>query len=336
MNGFMGKDGFAWFFGVVEDRMDPLEIGRVKVRALGFHDENKNKLPTSGLPWATVVQPSTSSNFSGKGFSSVGLLEGTWVLGFFTDPNSYQVPVIIGGINGLNATSVTQLHENYGSAFKDIRTPQELLNYPTDQVVRKYPDGMTSAGDGHGAQLQNTPLTTNFPNASYGAKATKSKTGTPDTNILGMNDTTRIKDTIVDLKTKSRLEGGLRDENIPVADIWFPKFVTGVIGLTGANLGTVKGLGLPPNGVTSSSSSSAKLTSNQFISSPTNSNAEKIHTGIKPSDTVKMIQNGVSSFKGTLSMGSEAMSNIKNSMNSVTNFPNSVVGETMGSITGSK
>ena len=29
---FMGQDGFIWFVGVVEDRADPLTIGRVRVR----------------------------------------------------------------------------------------------------------------------------------------------------------------------------------------------------------------------------------------------------------------------------------------------------------------
>ena len=38
---FMGRDGFIWFAGVVEDRQDPLKLGRVRVRALGYHTENK-------------------------------------------------------------------------------------------------------------------------------------------------------------------------------------------------------------------------------------------------------------------------------------------------------
>ena len=32
---FMGKDGFQWFVGVVEDRQDPQKLGRVRVRCLG-------------------------------------------------------------------------------------------------------------------------------------------------------------------------------------------------------------------------------------------------------------------------------------------------------------
>ena len=43
---FMGLDGFVWFVGVVEDRNDPDQLGRVRVRCLGFHTEDLGKLPT--------------------------------------------------------------------------------------------------------------------------------------------------------------------------------------------------------------------------------------------------------------------------------------------------
>ena len=48
-NYFMGLDGFIWFIGVVEDRNDPSKLGRVKVRCLGFHTEDKNDIPTQDL-----------------------------------------------------------------------------------------------------------------------------------------------------------------------------------------------------------------------------------------------------------------------------------------------
>ena len=52
---FMGLDGFVWFTGVVEDRNDPAKLGRVRVRCLGFHTEDKNDIPTADLPWAHVM-----------------------------------------------------------------------------------------------------------------------------------------------------------------------------------------------------------------------------------------------------------------------------------------
>ena len=38
---FMGMEGFVWWYGVVEDRKDPLYLGRVKVRCIGFHTDDK-------------------------------------------------------------------------------------------------------------------------------------------------------------------------------------------------------------------------------------------------------------------------------------------------------
>ncbi len=43
---FAGKNGFTWFVGIVEDRQDPLKMGRVRVRCVGWHAENKINLPT--------------------------------------------------------------------------------------------------------------------------------------------------------------------------------------------------------------------------------------------------------------------------------------------------
>ena len=33
---FLGRDGFTWWVGEVENIKDPAEIGRVKVRILGW------------------------------------------------------------------------------------------------------------------------------------------------------------------------------------------------------------------------------------------------------------------------------------------------------------
>jgi hypothetical protein len=97
---FMGLGGFLWFSGVVEDRQDPLKAGRVRVRILGQHTENKIILPTEDLPWALVMLPVTASGVSGIGQSATGLLEGSWVFGFFRDGQFRQEPVILGSLPG--------------------------------------------------------------------------------------------------------------------------------------------------------------------------------------------------------------------------------------------
>ena len=97
---FLGLNGFIWFLGVVEDRQDPLKAGRLKVRALGHHTDNKTLLPTADLPWASVMLPATASGISGIGNSATGSLEGSWVFGFFRDGLRRQEMVVLGSLPG--------------------------------------------------------------------------------------------------------------------------------------------------------------------------------------------------------------------------------------------
>ena len=100
MSEFMGKSGFIWFVGVVEDRNDPKHLGRLRVRCLGYHTEDLIKLPTKDLPWSHVMNPITSATVSGVGQSPLGTVEGSWVVGFFQDGADAQMPVIIGTLPG--------------------------------------------------------------------------------------------------------------------------------------------------------------------------------------------------------------------------------------------
>jgi hypothetical protein len=89
----VGKDGFVWFIGVVEDRQDPEQLGRLRVRCFGYHTENKELIPTAALPWAHIVQPpNLPASYTAK--------EGDMVFGFFLDANSAQLPMIVGVIPG--------------------------------------------------------------------------------------------------------------------------------------------------------------------------------------------------------------------------------------------
>ena len=94
---------FAWFTGVVEDRFDPEEMNRVKVRCFGYHSENRSDIDTDDLPWATVMMPTTSSGTSGIGDTPHGLMEGSWVVGFFRDGPSAQDPIIMGSVAAKNS-----------------------------------------------------------------------------------------------------------------------------------------------------------------------------------------------------------------------------------------
>jgi len=97
---FMGREGFIWAVGVVEDRYDPLYLGRCRVRYLGWHTRDKQQLPTSTLPWSFPLMPITSASQTQVGTSPTGPVEGTWILGFFKDGEDASDPIMLGTLPG--------------------------------------------------------------------------------------------------------------------------------------------------------------------------------------------------------------------------------------------
>lgn len=88
------------YSGVVENRQDPLKLGRCQVRVVGLHNHNKLEVPTEDLPWAYMLQPTTSAGISGIGHTPLGPVEGSWVIVLFRD-STQQQPIIIGTIGGI-------------------------------------------------------------------------------------------------------------------------------------------------------------------------------------------------------------------------------------------
>lgn len=118
MNNFIGKDGFNWWVGVVENRMDPLKLGRCQVRIFGHHTDNKQLLPTDDLPWCQASLPTNSSQL----FSAPK--EGEYVTGFFADGDSAQTPIMTGVLPGLKPST------GGDSGFQDPRTPAQVAAAP--------------------------------------------------------------------------------------------------------------------------------------------------------------------------------------------------------------
>ena len=81
---FVGKDGFFWWVGEVEDNEDPMELGRVRVRVLGYYTNVRGgttaDLKTDHLPWATVLQHTSQAGNDGQGESSGQLQPGAVVM----------------------------------------------------------------------------------------------------------------------------------------------------------------------------------------------------------------------------------------------------------------
>ena len=145
------------FFGIVEDRHDPLKIGRVRVRIHGIHTDNKLKIATPDLPWAQVILPTTSAGLSGMGMQH-GLVEGSTVFGYFRDGESCQDPVVLGVSTGVPQSGYrvdalgNQQTRTVDKGFNDPRR-LTLADYDgTPDVANpeqdsRRPHGLTSAID---------------------------------------------------------------------------------------------------------------------------------------------------------------------------------------------
>ena len=122
-NNFMGHSGFYHFFGIVEDRNDPMKLGRLRVRCFGIHTDNLQDLPTSDLPWAQVVHAVTD------GAQAIpNVWENDMVFGFFADGIDLQVPIILGVV------STNKGGGNPLKGFSDHRSAS-VVNVPGGSTV---------------------------------------------------------------------------------------------------------------------------------------------------------------------------------------------------------
>lgn len=126
--------------GCVENRQDPLKLGRCQVRVVGLHTHDKTKLKTEDLPWAYPMQPITSAAINGIGQSPIGPVEGTWVVIMFRD-DDLQLPVMIGTIGGIP--------QEFGAIDSDpdgiILKPEPTNFVPTESP--KEPTDVVTSGD---------------------------------------------------------------------------------------------------------------------------------------------------------------------------------------------
>jgi uncharacterized protein YjgD (DUF1641 family) len=119
INNFAGLNGFVWWMGVVENRMDPLKLGRCQVRIFGWHTENKQLIPSEDLPWCLPVKPANNSEFEGTP------KEGDYVVGFFLDSESGQSPIMLGVLPGIKTENPSG-----DAGFQDPRTTKEIAAGP--------------------------------------------------------------------------------------------------------------------------------------------------------------------------------------------------------------
>lgn len=131
---YFGTDPQFWF-GIVEDRSDPLQLGRVRVRVFGYHTSDTSLIPTEALPWAQIMMPSNNAAMSGVGQTPNGLMNGSLVFGLWLDGNDQQMPFVLGTLNTLEGTG----------APTDIINRQENIIKDNNLGV---PGDFTPTGDG--------------------------------------------------------------------------------------------------------------------------------------------------------------------------------------------
>jgi hypothetical protein len=176
---FAGKNGFTWWIGVVEDRMDPIRLGRCRVRCIGWHSSNKMDLPTDMLPWAMPSIPVNSTNvYPPK--------EGSMVFGFFLDGENAQEPVMLGSF-----PNIPLKEPNSQDAFDDPRTIADRLYAP------RKPNQKIYNGDGTGVQI----IEKDF------APANPSIMDEPTTPRMARNDAESINDSFIQDRIDSTVQG---------------------------------------------------------------------------------------------------------------------------------
>ena len=124
---FIGKDGFNWWVGQVENTGagtkefpdDKDETNKVKVRILGYHNPSRKELTSYDLPWATVMMPNTAAQRSGIGMNHQLQVNG-WVVGFFMDGASAQIPIVMGTIGDENPDGAYKVDNDEDEPFPKL------------------------------------------------------------------------------------------------------------------------------------------------------------------------------------------------------------------------
>jgi len=151
MQNFIGKDGFIWWMGVVENRVDPLNLGRCQIRIFGWHTGNKQQLPTEGLPWALPMNSPNST------MTAAAPLVGDYAFGFFSDGMSGQAPMIIGVFPGIPVNGANPSLGFSEGTFYPVGEPT------TSRLYRNDDSGSTTI------DYHNNNLDTGVPTASGGS-----------------------------------------------------------------------------------------------------------------------------------------------------------------------
>lgn len=202
---FLGLGKFIWWFGVVEDRLDPLNIGRCKVRCFGWHTEAKTQISTEDLPWAHPVVPYGSNSVQPP-------VEGTMVFGFFADGREGRYPIIMGTVPGIPEETPSAL-----TGFSDPYVANEKAASTNPVFPRRVANSSVSV-NGAGPTVQDDyarryPSRLNEPTVSRLARPERIESANTGTSI-GVRSAS-IEGTTIDFQRKNRVVNIKSARSIP-------------------------------------------------------------------------------------------------------------------------
>jgi hypothetical protein len=191
---FLGLNNFVWWFGIVENRLDPLQLGRCQVRCFGWHSKNKADIATEDLPWAHPVVPYGVNNAQPP-------KEGTMVFGFFADGKEAKYPIVMGTVPGIPEELL-----NKEIGFAD---PLSVADKRNAAMPRKIDTGASQLGkDTKGIRIADEdpsryPKYLNEPTTSRLARPVR---GEKDGKFDGVTNES-IANTTIDIQRKTRVTG---------------------------------------------------------------------------------------------------------------------------------
>jgi len=187
---FLGLNNFIWWFGVVENRIDPLELGRCQIRCFGWHTEDINQIPIDKLPWAHPILPYGANAVQPPA-------EGTMVFGFFADGEEGHYPIILGSVPGIPA----EIRQN-NMGFTDPYTDEQkaLSGFPKkikDYMMRTNAQGLSFTND----VSKRNPSRLNEPTASRLSRPTRV---TGEDGLYQGIEPASIANTTIEVQRKTR------------------------------------------------------------------------------------------------------------------------------------
>jgi hypothetical protein len=302
---FAGLNGFVWWVGVVENRNDPLKLGRCQIRIFGWHTDNLQLIPSKDLPWALPILPINDS----KSFTTP--VEGDYCVGFFMDGESGQFPIYFGVLPSIPLVAASQDPNAPQMGFKDLRTTTQLTNSPA------LPASVTTSTDGSGASVTPQP-----------AKRNPEIAGFPDISKLAINDPNNPPAQIA-----QRLEDVVKDIPGPInknlataiagAAAGAQKALTGIVPNLKSLVPDVSSLsnalaGITPslNSALSSASSALSSLTNVKIPTPSSSDIAKAQAAIQ-SQLVEAQASAASALANTQFAASASLDSLKSNASSI-------------------